>query len=94
MHQCKSPGLDGLPFLFYKITWLSNLLCCAQLLDHGIMTNDLNSRKIAPTNMKDLRPISLCIVYTKSVSKVLANRQKNLSERVAMISHLIFKGAS
>lgn len=89
MHPCKSPGPDGLPALFYKKYWdlLGEELCSLVLgfLNGGNMPADLNHTFVAlipkvrePTDMKDLRPISLCNVSYKFISKVLANRLKKI----------------
>lgn len=89
MKACKSPGLDGLPALFYKRFWstvggdISSLVL--DVLNGAPMPTDLNFTHVAlipkvkkPEDMKDLRPISLCNVSYKLISKVLANRLKKI----------------
>lgn len=84
MHPCKSPGPDGLPALFYKRYW--DLVgddifdVVLEFLNNGSMPEDINftyvtliPKKKNPTKMTDLRPISLCNVSYKLISKVLAN---------------------
>lgn len=89
MHPCKSPGLDGLPALFYKKYWdvVGDDICDLVLnfLNDGCMPEDINFTHVAfipkiknPSKMTDLRPISLCNVSYKLISKVLANRLKVL----------------
>lgn len=89
MHPCKSPGPDGLPALFYKKFWdlVRDELCSLVLgfLSWGDMPEDLNHTFVVlipkvrePTDMKYLRPISLCNVSYKVISKVLANRLKKI----------------
>lgn len=87
MHPCKSPGLDGLLALFYKKYWdlVGDDICDVVLnfLNDGYMHDDINYTYVAlipkkkdPSKMTDLRPISLCKVSYKLISKVLANRLK------------------
>lgn len=87
MHLDRAPGPDGLNPAFYKHFWE---LCGAEIFHTGVAwldkgefpphLNDTNivliPKKDNPTSMKDLRPISLCNVVYKIVSKVLANRFK------------------
>jgi hypothetical protein len=87
MHSDKAPGPDGLNPAFYKRFWD---LCGSEIFEaskqwllQGRFPDDLNNTNIVlipkvdnPTSMKDLRPISLCNVLYKIVSKVLANRLK------------------
>ena len=87
MHPDKCSGPDGYSPGFYQQFW--NLCsddifkeCCAWL-DTGQFPPNLNITNIAlipkgssQVSMKDWRPIALCNVLYKIVSKVLANRLK------------------
>jgi len=89
MHPDKRSGLDGYNPGFYQHFW--NLCnddvfkeCCAWL-DTGQFPPDLNITNIAlipkgstQVSMKDWRPIALCNVLYKIISKVLANRLKKV----------------
>ncbi|GAU24354.1 hypothetical protein TSUD_49430 [Trifolium subterraneum] len=84
MHPDKSPGPDGLIPGFYRKFWP---ICgreifesCCFWHEEGHFPPDINDTNIAlvakvdrPESMKDLRPISLCNVVYKILSKVLAN---------------------
>jgi hypothetical protein len=85
----KAHGADGMPSIFYKKFWsLIRERVKQEVLDvlnGGQMTegwNDIIIVLILKDNflkkIKDLRPISLCNVLYKSISKVLANRLKKL----------------
>lgn len=87
MHSDKSPGPDGFNLGFFKQAWD---LCgkdifevCCFWLERGYFPTSVNDTNIAlipkrdnPETMKDWRPISLCNVVYKILSKVLANRLK------------------
>lgn len=87
MHPDKSPGPDGLNPCFYQTFWkevgprvteacLEYLNTC-KLPDHLNDTNIVLIPKVkAPTKMTELRPISLCNVIIKIMTKALANRLK------------------
>jgi hypothetical protein len=83
----KAPGPDGMPAVFYKRFWetvgdtvVEEVL---NVLQGGSIPEGWNETIVVlipkvqtPQSMKDLRPISLCNVVYKLVSKVLANRLK------------------
>ncbi|GAU32650.1 hypothetical protein TSUD_218990 [Trifolium subterraneum] len=102
MHPGKSPGLDGFNPAFYQRFWeqcSDDIFSVASTwLERGYLLTSLNETNIClipkcdnPTSMKDLRPISLCNVLYKMISKVLANSSVNYSvlmnyDRVCPIS--------
>jgi hypothetical protein len=85
----KTPGADGMPSIFYKKFWpivgdyvKSEVL---NVLNGGVMPQGWNDTVIVlipkvknPEKIGDLRPISLCNVLYKLISKVLANRLKKI----------------
>ncbi|XP_057416032.1 uncharacterized protein LOC130710699 [Lotus japonicus] len=89
MHPLKSPGPDGLPALFYQHYWdlvggaVTNHVL--DILNNGkdvLAINDtficLIPKVSKPQSPKDLRPISLCNVLMKIVTKCIANRLKHI----------------
>ncbi|KAL4367405.1 hypothetical protein GQ457_05G022140 [Hibiscus cannabinus] len=86
----KSPGIDGLPSGFFRQHWdiLGEdfvSLCLDLLRGHTDMAS-VNETVIVlipkvdkPTSMRQLRPISLCTVIYKTVSKVLVNRSTGVA---------------
>jgi hypothetical protein len=85
----KAPGPDGMPSVFYKKFWgvigeqiIQEIM---EVLRGAAMPEEWNETTIVlipkvtkPTQVKDLRPISLCNVLYKIVAKVLANRLKHI----------------
>ncbi|MCH79466.1 endonuclease/exonuclease/phosphatase family protein, partial [Trifolium medium] len=92
MNPDKAPGPDGFNPAFYQHFWE---LCSDDIfeaakewLDRGYFPSSLNETNIClipkcddPVSMKDMRPISLCNVLYKMVSKLLANRLKDCIEK-------------
>jgi hypothetical protein len=89
----KSPGPDGFNPAFYQRFWEhcgdDIFAAASSWLDRGYFPSSLNETNIClipkcdnPTSMKDLRPISLCNVLYKIVSKVLANRLKSCLDKL------------
>ncbi|MCH87437.1 CNGC5-like protein [Trifolium medium] len=92
MHPDKSSGPDGFNLAFYQHFWnLCNddiFAVVQEWLERDYFPTSLNETNIClipkcdkPTNMKDLRPISLCNVLYKMVSKLLANRLKSVLDK-------------
>lgn len=80
----KSPRPDGLNTGFYQHFWSKCgndvFIACNKWLSDGCFTPSINSTSIAlirkcdyPQSMRVLRPISLCNVIYKIISKPLAN---------------------
>ncbi|XP_056846710.1 uncharacterized protein LOC130497708 [Raphanus sativus] len=89
MHPEKAPGPDGMTALFYQKFWdivKDDLtLMVNKFLTEGIMPNGLNETNIClipkttkPNEMTQFRPISLCNVSYKIISKVLCQRLKKV----------------
>ncbi|XP_048498315.1 uncharacterized protein LOC104897505 [Beta vulgaris subsp. vulgaris] len=89
MHPNKAPGPDGMNALFYQSFWNiigedvidKVLLFLNNIDDIGAVNHThlvLIPKKQHCESPVDFRPISLCNVLYKLVSKVLANRMKNV----------------
>ena len=89
MHPTKAPGPDDMSIIFYENYWDivgSNLIkCVLNALNSGVMPSDLNETFIyiipkvkSPQKIIEFKPISLCNVIYKIISKVLANRLKRI----------------
>lgn len=89
----KSPGPDGMPAIFYQHYWpeVGNDLIdmVASFLNRGFLLKELNKTIItlipkgdSQESFKDFRPISLCNVVYKVISKTLANRLQMIMPEV------------
>ena len=89
MHPEKAPGPDGMTALFYQKFWdivKDDLtLMVNKFLFEGTMANGLNDTNIClipkttrSNEMAQFRPISLCNVSYKIISKVLCQRLKKV----------------
>ena len=87
MGPLKALGLDGFPAIFYHNQWLvvGRSLCAMvkDVFDKGEMSNEINSTGIVlipkvdhPETLSQFRPISLCNVRYKIITKLVANRLK------------------
>ena len=87
MHPEKAPGPDGMTALFFQHSWhvikkdvvelVNNFLVTGELDPTMNITNICMIPKVErPTRMTELRPISLCNVGYKIISKVLRQRLK------------------
>ena len=83
-----TPGLDGMPPIFYKFFWhvvgedITTVVLRA--LNSSIVPESINTTFIflipkikSPKKVLDFRPVSLCNVVYKLIAKLVANRLKN-----------------
>jgi hypothetical protein len=96
-----APGLDGYSVGFFHDNWpiVGDEVCQAIFtsLNSGILNADLNFTYIALIPKKqnasvvsDFRPISLCNVLYKIISKVLANRLKEILPKIISATQSAF----
>lgn len=89
MHPLKAPGPDGTPALFYSHFWPTvkkNVLhVVLRILNEGVSPEAINHTHITLVPKKkisespsDFRPISLCNVAFKLVTKCITNRLKSI----------------
>ena len=89
MEPITAPGLDGMPPIFYQSFWsfVGDDVCSIVLdcLHNCKIPKEINHTHIAlipkvksPKRITEFRPISLCSVIYKVVSKMLANRLKGI----------------
>jgi hypothetical protein len=93
MGGLNAPGPDGLSAGFFHDHWsMIGHEVCSFVLDFflsGIIENAVNFTHIAlipkianPLKVSNLRPISLCNVFYKTISKTLVNRLMNILHEI------------
>ena len=101
MARLKAPGPDGMPPLFFQTYWIDvgmditqAMLSC---LNSGSIIKSINHTFITlipkvnnPERVSDFRPISLCNVIYKIVSKVIANCFKPMLNSIISESQSAF----
>lgn len=101
MAPMKAPGPDGFPACFFQQSWdtVQNEVCDATLyfFNTGILDEKINVTNTAlipkvpnPLFVIDFRPIRLCNVLYKLISKVLPNRLKGLLSAIISSSQSAF----
>lgn len=87
MHPEKSPGIDGLNPAFFQTYWdivRSDVVAfCQEFFTTGELPEGVNRTLVChipkvknPKQVSELRPISLCNVLMRILSKIMANRLK------------------
>ncbi|XP_060972000.1 uncharacterized protein LOC115703869 [Cannabis sativa] len=93
MHPDKSPGPDGMTPAFFQKCWpivgnevVKNVLC---FFEEGILADSCGDANVVlipktrnPERMSDLRPIALCNVLFKIITKVMVNRMKPFMDSI------------
>ena len=89
MHSTKASGPDGMSPIFYQQYWeivgLEVIKCVLDSLNSSVLPCGINETYIclipkvkSPPKITEYHPINLCNVIYKLISKVLANRLKNI----------------
>ncbi|KAL9674277.1 hypothetical protein QQ045_030548 [Rhodiola kirilowii] len=79
MHPTKVQGLDGFSALFFQSNW-------------HIVGSDVTREVKVAERVEDLRPISLCTVVMKIITKALANRLKEVLPAIIAQTQSAFIG--
>ena len=93
MQDLKAPGPDGFPALFYKHLWptVGNdvIKAVTSFFTMGSMPREVNASLIVlipkisnPTSVNHFRPISLCNVVYKIISKLLVDKIRPLLDKM------------
>ena len=101
MHPLKAPGLDGLPRLFFRHYWPivgEQVVAAVQSFFHdGWMLKEMNHTFITlipkvqgACNFNQFRPLSLCNVSYKIISKLLVNKLRLFLTKIIDLAQVAF----
>ncbi|KAA3477623.1 reverse transcriptase [Gossypium australe] len=101
MGATKAPGLDGFPAVFFQRYWhivgKDVTKFCLGILNTDQSFGPLNSTDIVlilkiqnPVNLANFRPISLCTVLDKIVTKVIVNRLQDVIGGCINVAQSVF----
>lgn len=101
MDPLKAPGLDGMPPIFFQHFWpcVGDEVAGAMLncLNSGSFPSSINHNSITlipktknPTKVPEYRPIVLCSIIYKIVSKVATNRLKKILPQLISLTRSAF----
>ncbi|KAL9681535.1 hypothetical protein QQ045_013320 [Rhodiola kirilowii] len=101
MSPLKAPGMDGFPALFYQKNWRNIRGSVVGFVRDFWLNGELDERinntllvlipkKKDADRMEDLRPISLCNVAVKIITKILADRLQSTLDRVISVTQSAF----
>lgn len=101
MHPDKAPRPDGMTLTFFQKNWLTVKKDLVQmtrnLFETGYVMEGINATNVVlipkkkhPTTLKELRPIALCNVVMRIITKVIANRSKKVLEVVILDTQSAF----
>ncbi|XP_061348715.1 uncharacterized protein LOC133294051 [Gastrolobium bilobum] len=93
MGKFKAPGLDGLQAVFFHSHWsiMGNSICSmiSKIFLDPKKVEEVNKtlvclipKKKSPESMKDFRPISLCNVVYKTITKIITERLNGFMTRL------------
>lgn len=102
MHPTKSPRPNGMSLIFYQkhwdvVFWFMCYILCLRCLNNCTMPRGINETYMClipkvkhPQKITKFRPIGLCNMFYKIISKVLASRLKRTLSKVINESHSAF----
>ncbi|KAL5572899.1 hypothetical protein UlMin_022496 [Ulmus minor] len=101
MAPSKSPGADGMSALFYQRFWPvvgeDVTEACLGFTNRGLPLGNINETIITlipkiknPSRITEFRPISLCNVLYKIISKMLANRLRKVMNYIISVEQSAF----